>query len=389
MTNQILEQAEALVTEKLSNELPPEVLYHNLLHTQRVVKKTKYLASKEQCTENETLLLALAAWFHDTGFVQQSEGHEEISADFAETFLTDKALSKESIQTIKALILSTRMNGNPPDNKLQKILKDADCSHLASEEFMDISNLLRKERNALGYPKMKLKEWLSGNVTFLKHHHYYTHTAQQEWEAQKQQNIKLVEHNLEQIELGTKKKSRKLGRGIETLFRVQLKNHIELSAIADTKANILLSVNAIIISVALSSLMPKLDSLSNSFLVIPTLILMLASVVCIILSVLSTRPNISKVSVITREMIKNNKTNILFFGNFYRMSLEDFEWGIDYLIDNEDTLYNSLTKDLYFLGLVLERKYRLLRITYNVFMVGIVVSALAFVISFFMTANVA
>jgi hypothetical protein len=170
------------------------------------------------------------------------------------------------------------------------------------------------------------------------------------------------------------------------MFRVTLKNHIELSAIADTKANILLSVNAIIISVALSNLVPKLDSASNSFLVWPTLIFMVFSVASVVLSVLSTRPNISSVTV-TKDMIKNKQTNILFFGNFHKMGLKDFEWGIDYLIDNDDVLYNSLTKDLYYLGLVLERKYRLLRITYTVFMFGIVISALAFITSYYITMN--
>lgn len=173
-----------------------------------------------------------------------------------------------------------------------------------------------------------------------------------------------------------------MGRGVETLFRVQLKNHIDLSSIADTKANILLSVNAIIISVALSNLIPKLDSPSNMFLVIPTFILMVFSVASVVLSVLSTRPNISNIEV-TKDMIRNKQTNILFFGNFNKMELKDFEWGINYLIDNEDVLYDSLTKDLYYLGLVLERKYRLLRITYTVFMIGIVCSAIAFVVSYY------
>jgi hypothetical protein len=74
------------------------------------------------------------------------------------------------------------------------------------------------------------------------------------------------------------------------MFKVQLKNHIQLSAIADTKANILLSVNTIIISVALSNLVPKLELESQVFLVYPTLILILFSVASIVLSVLSTRP---------------------------------------------------------------------------------------------------
>jgi len=105
------------------------------------------------------------------------------------------------------------------------------------------------------------------------------------------------------------------------------------------------------------------------------------SVITIVLSILATRPQITK-GTITREDIKKNRTNILFFGNFYRLSLKDFEWGIDHLKEDQDALYKSLTKDLYYLGLVLERKYRLLKVTYNVFMVGLIVSIIAFGVSF-------
>ncbi len=181
---------------------------------------------------------------------------------------------------------------------------------------------------------------------------------------------------------GKKPKGFKYGRGVDTVFRVTLRNHISLSSIADTKANILLSINSVIISIALSSLIPKLDNESNYFLVWPTLILMLFSVTSVILAVLVTRPKISKEKV-NQEMIENKETNILFFGNFYQMSLREFEKGMDYLFKHEDVLYNSLTQDLYYLGLVLARKYKILRTAYTVFLIGVVVSSIAFILSYY------
>lgn len=154
-----------------------------------------------------------------------------------------------------------------------------------------------------------------------------------------------------------------------------------MSDIADTKANILLSVNAIIISVALSNLLPKLDNPSNSYLIYPTLIFLTFTVICIVLSVLATRPNVTK-GEFTKEDVANKKVNLLFFGNFHQMSLNEFEWAMDEMMQDKEYLYGSLTKDLYFLGLVLNRKYNLLRVTYSVFMVGIVVSVIAFGVSF-------
>ena len=177
-------------------------------------------------------------------------------------------------------------------------------------------------------------------------------------------------------------------RGVETMFRVALRNHITLSDIADTKANILLSVNAIIISLALSNLLPKLDNPSNAHLFIPTIIFIIFTVASIVLSVLATRPNVTE-GKFSKEDVANKKVNLLFFGNFHKMKLEDFEWGIKEMMKDRDYLYGSLTKDLYFLGLVLNRKYSILRLTYTVFMIGILVSVFAFAISFYYQAMAA
>jgi hypothetical protein len=175
-------------------------------------------------------------------------------------------------------------------------------------------------------------------------------------------------------------------RGVETMFRVALRNHMTLSDIADTKANILLSVNAIIVSLALSNLLPKLDNPSNSHLLVPTIIFIVFTVASIILSITATRPNVTE-GKFSREDVANKKVNLLFFGNFHQMKLDDFEWGISEMMNDRDYLYGSLTKDLYFLGLVLNRKYKILRLTYTVFMIGIIVSVLAFITAFSIQAT--
>ena len=169
--------------------------------------------------------------------------------------------------------------------------------------------------------------------------------------------------------------------GIETMFRVNLRNHITLSDIADTKANILLSVNAIIVSVALSNLLPKLDNPTNAHLIIPTIIFIAFTVISMVLSVLATRPNVTR-GKFSKQDVEEKKVNLLFFGNFHKMSLPEFEWAMGEMMKDKDYLYGSMTKDLYFLGLVLNRKYSLLRLTYTVFIIGILISVIAFAISF-------
>jgi ABC-type multidrug transport system fused ATPase/permease subunit len=151
-----------------------------------------------------------------------------------------------------------------------------------------------------------------------------------------------------------------------------------LSDIADTKANILLSVNAIIISLVLANLISKLDT--NPYLTYPTVLFTLVGIVCMIMSIIATRPNVTS-GTFTKEDVANKDVNLTFFGNFHKMELKEFEWAIDELVKDKDYIYSSMTKDLYFLGKVLDRKYRILRATYTVFMIGIIASVIAFAVA--------
>ncbi len=110
--------------------------------------------------------------------------------------------------------------------------------------------------------------------------------------------------------------------------------------------------------------------------------MMLFSTVSIIFAILSTRPKVNTATY-SKDDIKQKRINLLFFGNFYKLSLEEYDTALRELMTDRDDVYGALIKDLYYLGLVLNRKYRLLRITYNIFMVGIILSVGAFVVAFY------
>ena len=163
------------------------------------------------------------------------------------------------------------------------------------------------------------------------------------------------------------------------MLRLTSTNHFHLSDMADSKAHILISVNAIIISVILSVLLRRLEE--TPYLTIPTIIFLMVSVATIVISIISTRPKISG-GMFTSQDITDKKTNLLFFGNFYKTSYEDYNAAMREMMKDTDYLYGSLIKDIYTLGTVLARKYKLVRLAYNVFMIGIIVSVLAFSIAF-------
>jgi len=334
----------------------------------------------------------ISTWFHDVGYIDGCDDHETKSKAYASKFLKGKGVDDEQIEKVKDCIDATRVK-KEPDNLMQKIIKDADSGHLASDDFEATSELLRQEWKLMDIKDYDPDEWIDINIQMLSNiHRYHTSYAKENWQPKKQLNLSELLKKKKKQEKKLEKEKQKARykadfkndnpeRSIQTLFRTTLRNHIKLSDIADTKANILLSVNAIIISLALSNIIPKLDNPSNQHLMFPSLILVIFSVVSIIMSIMSTRPQLTQ-GKFTKEQVRKRDVNILFFGNFHKMSFKDYKWGIDQIISDKDYVYEALTRDLHSLGIVLARKYKLLRLTYTVFLVGILISVISFLIGF-------
>jgi len=383
----LVKDTEDFVTDLLIHQLDANYLYHNLRHTQRVVKNTKELLGAYNLSEKENEIILLAAWLHDTGYTQGHENHEEKSCIIASEFLKKQHYEEEGIKKVGQLILATQRYYEP-NNISEEIMRDADSSHLRSESYMETSEMLREEISNLEIAGISPNKWRNENIKmFRTEHRFYTDYAQKNWQEGKDKNLnKLIKSKkkyrklTKKEELKVKLKNESPERGIQTMFRVTMRNHLKLSDIADTKANILLSVNAIIISLVLANLIPKLDNPSNDYLIIPAAIFVFFSVISMVMSIMATRPNVTS-GEFTKEDVEQKKVNLLFFGNFHKMKLQDYEWAIQELIKDQAYVYSSLTKDLYFLGLVLNRKYKLLRWTYTIFMIGMILSVIAFFVA--------
>lgn len=171
----------------------------------------------------------------------------------------------------------------------------------------------------------------------------------------------------------------KLGssRGIETMFRTSYSQHVDLSSLADNKANIMISINGIIISIVIASISPKIDA--NPWLLLPTSVVLITCVLSLIYAILAARPRVSS-QTFTLDDIRNNRANLLFFGNFVRMPQETYIECMTELLLNVDRLYYHMMRDLYALGKVLSRKFELLRYSYTFFMYGITVGIGLFIL---------
>ena len=395
MDNIILKKAEEYVLDILHKNTPENNVYHSVDHTKEVVKASQRIGKASELSDSDLEIVKLAAIFHDLGYVEKIEGHEEVSAKYAVEFLDKENYPSDKIEKVKGCILATKVP-QKPKNILEQVICDSDLSHLGKKSFDERNNLFREEFEFHFGRELTEHEWLKKSIDFVSHHKFFTDYAKQELEPQKQKNLSKLRKDLEKLmtknkndndEKGGKKKSKKdkkdiAGRGVETMFRNVIRTHVEFSSMADSKAHIMISVNTLVLTALIAFLLRKLDT--NPHLQIPTAILTLVSLTTLIMAVSVTRPKVTS-GTFTKEDILNKRANLLFFGNFYNMKLDDFMWGMKETISNKDYLYDSMIKDFYHLGQVIGQKYARLRICYNIFMYGLIVSIIAYAISIMLT----
>jgi len=176
------------VIRTLVKYLDPIYVYHGIYHTLEVVQNSKVIGFNSNLTPQEYENLIIAAWFHDTGFIEKNKGHEEVSAKIALNFLEKFHLNEENIAAIKNAILRTNIELDPVE-KIDMVLRDADLAHLGKEDFVVKQELLRIEwENSLGQTYTDY-EWAQSNLKFLTWHQYYTEFAKKFYQPEKQANI--------------------------------------------------------------------------------------------------------------------------------------------------------------------------------------------------------
>lgn len=402
----LLSAARDQATDIIS-KISKNISYHNLEHTKRVVAACEEMAEYYQLQPDDKEALLIGAWFHDTGFSSgKSQGHEEVSKQLATDFMGQHNAAPSLTAKVIGCIDATKMPQSP-NSLIEQIICDADLFHLGTNEFNAKNEELRQELKGFSGEDVSKKKWRKMNIAFMENHKYFTDYGKRKLQPVKDEHIaELKDPDGENSKKGGKKdKDEKVAdllavytddkkkdkdadaakkkdkenqqseRGISTVFRIMASNHASLSQMADSKANIMISVNSIILSVVISVLLRRLEE--DKHLILPTTMLVLICVATIVFAVKATRPNVSE-GTFTKEDIQNKKTNLLFFGNFHNMSLPDYDWAMKEMLNSRDYLYSSMVKDLYFLGVVLAKKYAWLRISYNIFMYGLIITMLTY-----------
>ncbi len=397
LTTDLLRETALYVNEYYSNHFGERYSFHNYNRTLNIVRHCDALAVRMQLDSQNVKINHLAAWFVELGYATNYNDPQETAVALAREYFKTTGAADEIMQQIEDSILSTREPQQPVSTASQ-ILCDARMYHLGSKGAYQQLDALREEYAAIAKKEYTDEEWLINTVTFISDHFYFTAAARDLFQKRKEKLLDQCEKRLKELRNQQNEASAstgiaenipvtktipeedaKLERGVETFFRITERRHMELSKNAHDKASLLISVNSIVISIVLSVLFTKLDD--NKHLLLPTLLLVITCTTTIIFAILSTRPRIIDANSKSKPA-DDHEINILFFGDFSKLSITEYKKEMKATYKNRSDLYDSITKDIYYQGIILVWKYRYIKISYNIFMYGFIITILSFIIAF-------
>lgn len=195
MNYEIINKVKDYVLSILYSKTPSNHVYHDVDHTKNVAETAELIGKASNLNDDELEIVILAAWFHDLGYIIKVDGHEEISASYAEEFLLNENYPKDKIEKVKKCILATKVP-QKPKNILEEIICDADLSHLGKQSFKNRNDLFREEFEFYFGRQLSESEWLEKSIDFLNQHRFFTEYARKEYDEQKKKNIEKLKAEL-------------------------------------------------------------------------------------------------------------------------------------------------------------------------------------------------
>lgn len=392
--NGLLTAARRHVLQLWNEQHDARLLYHNFAQAAAVARLAGDIAEQEELGGDTAEIAQLAAWFFNAGYLYDRRQVAETSAIRAEFFLAEQHCAPEKIQAVRQCIVSALTEARPKAAEAQ-VLSDAIRAYDWVETFESRAPLLRLEREYQDQEVAGEEAWRHYLREQLQRGLFFTAFAKITWEQALAANILYLQpvHHAPALppqEPAAAPKPaasarferlarRPLRSSIQTFFRANYANHIRLSAIADNKAHIMISVNSILLSVAISMLSYQSATNKNPLIVLPIIIFLVTSLTSLIFAVLSSRPRVTSFVPAPEQTVSP-----VFFGNFIHLTLDQYEAAVDTMLRDGSLLFGNMARDIYYLGQVLDRKYRLLTFSYTVFMMGFVATVGAFLGAYFL-----
>ena len=385
------------------------ILYHNLSFVDRITRNIRKICKAENYTDEECLLLDTSLLLYTYTFnemkltkISKDEWQKvfkDITVQVAPALLENAEYTPEEIELIVETLTHV-FSDTPTNNRLSIALTDAlimdfigknGKSHLElhyKETLLkDVSISIKKYNNFLIERLSKYQAQtefarlnIQPKIAVLIHSLEKDQTRfYRQKEIVLKKELDINDDELKELRKNLKSIKGRDSRGIQTLFRTTSQNHYTLNEMVDKKANIMITVNSIILTVIIGGVIQIPGSEAATF-NMSIAMLSIASFLSVAFAVIAIAPNKTQ-GRFTMDEIKNKQGNLLYFGNFHDMTVKDYEWGMLQKLNDSDYLYSSLIKDIYFLGQTLNRKYKMIRISLVTFIVGLAASFAIFFIN--------
>lgn len=384
----LVAESEKYVSSMLADNSSGRIIFHDLSRILELKRSAENVGALSGLPAEDMALLRLGALFLFSGCVRSVDRYHEESAAIAAAFLSGQGADQSTIDRVRELILATRAPQDPKD-PVAAALCDATLMFTASGNALEQVDLLCDE-TMMNQPGLKRNAFEKGFVEFLRGHAFFTEYGRTVLQPHKEDLAQRISERMKRRKLVEGKKedpgknSIFYSRGVETMFRITARNQINLNSIADNKSNILISVNAIIISIIITMLAGNIGNMAQD--IVPILVFLLICLTTIVIAILSTRPNIVT-RKFTGEDLKDKNVDLIFFGNFSKMDFDEYLMSLKEMMKDDDHLYSTLIQNQYSLGKILSKKFRLVRIAYNVFMYGIIFTVIVFFVNYIITQH--
>ena len=191
ISQELIDQGKAYVLDILKTRLPEEYVFHSTDHTLEVLMNSQIIGRESGFSQAELNCLALAAIFHDVGYVKQYDDHERISAEIAREFLQAADLDQELISQIERAIMATKVPQSPTD-EISRALCDADLMHLIHRNYFERIEKMRLEWKLTGKSILNEEEFHQQSIRFFENHHYHTQYGKEILAARKSHTLDLI-----------------------------------------------------------------------------------------------------------------------------------------------------------------------------------------------------
>lgn len=384
----ITKAAANYVKQRFAGELNPAFLFHNFAYSEEIADKVQLLAKAAGLDEHTQDLLIVAGYFYPLGYIKGNDKVAENSARLLREWAQQESIDLGTDYGLANQWILKAYTASAEDELPVRLLHDAAWSWLGRKRYDRRSDLLQLERSVIDGEEGDPVKFGEEMQELLLNFNYLTIVGKEEFDRRRRKNTSAQQsanYKIEEKEVKART-GKNFGRGIDTMYRTAFRNHINLSRIADGKANMMISINTIILSIVITISGAGLSYFEDLFFenpefLAPIITLLLSSLIAVVFAVFSARPKVTEYRIQkTKVLLESKEASLLYFGNFLKIEKSAF---IDYMASmkrNQSELYDDLARDLYDLGTVLHRKYLLLTISYNTFVGGLALSVISFLI---------